>query len=1293
MQRRGQPREKDPGTVSTADTPWKDVLHLGEELLKLPDTLGQRAHIEETTGKLLAGEARLWFNRPVYPLPGEVDMEVLPDATAPDPVQRARLEKAAFYFCQDDTILPAAKWQGDSAIGAAVPLFSRETLMAVLEFHRPARQLLTRLDLDLLHGLASSAALALEVSRQEKIKNWRYGQLALVRQVTAQIANFLDVPELCTRVTDLIQRTFGYYYVAIFTLEPEKQVLCFRASAQPAHGSSQPVELTARVGEGIIGSVAASGEQIVAEDVLAEPRYNFLDVLPETLSEACFPLRVENQILGVLDVQSDSLDDFHEVDVLVLGTLADSIAVALQNANLYSDLRLRAEQISSVYEVSHALNSILDYERLLEEIVLLIQRRFGYPHIHIFSVHLGRRMIIYQAGSGERSQAMLTQTISYPLDATAGIIPWVARSGETYLANDVTQDPLYIPSQLPPFDTRAELAVPLKLGDEVIGVLDIQSAEPIAFSLPDRSLFEALASTVAIAYRNATLYRAEKWRRQVAESFRDVAYHISSSANLEQTLDMILSRLETNLPCDAAAIWLIDSDFTNSPDVAMEIIHKPLRLAAVRGAAGDELMRVMAQSPEIFSQLENVLSTDQPYIRAPSDAIGPLGTALGYDKDYSSIVATLHAANRPLGLLTIVHRTSGRYGSEAQSMTATFASYAAVAILNTRLYTETQQQAWVSTMLLQVAEASQTTLELDDLLATMLRMTRLLAGVRKCAFLLREEGMPRFMLKAWHGFEPADGETIWVPETAPALVRLDTTRIPLYLTNAGDELALPELDLSEQPSTLMLLPLLVRSELIGAYLVSMQHEASTSASQPFDRRIISILQGIAHQTSITVENLRLVEAHREEGYVTASLLQVAQAVVSSSSLEEVLQNIVDLLPNLVGTDICVIYLWDPISKIFRPSQVYASDSRSGRLLLETDYTPADHSLLDAVLESGSIFIAPADENKISPEHWPVLDVRPLNSLAESPVLPTGTWLLGFPLTIQDQVLGVLVVREPDTTAAFWERRMEIITGIAQQASLAIQNDLLKREMVHNERTEREIQLARQIQQTFLPDRLPQPPGWDVDVRWETARQVGGDFYDVFPLDNNLLGLVIADVSDKGLPAALYMTVTRTLIRSKIREHDNPADVLKEVNELLFSESPESMFITAVYGILHVETGELVYANAGHNRPYLFHSQDESVEQLPKGGMALGVLPEIELSNHSIQIFPGDILVFYTDGASDTLSPQGEEFSETRLRGLLTGACCGSSSDLLEHLDQALEDWRQDVPPVDDVTLIALRREL
>ncbi len=989
----------------------------------------------------------------------------------------------------------------------------------------------------------------------------------------------------------------------------------------------------------------------------------------------------------MLDVQSDVLDGLHEIDILVLGALADNIALALQTARLYTDIETRAAQLSSVAEVSHALNSFLEVDELLNEVVTLIQRRFNYPHVHIFSVHSGRRLVIYQAGGGQRSQAMRTSETSYSMDAPQGIIAWVARNGKSYLANDVLHEPLYLPSSLPPDNTRAELAVPLMFGDEVLAVLDIQCDEANCFSDSDRILFETLASTVAVSYRNASLYRTEKWRRQVAESFRDVAYQITNSVELDELLDHILERLENNLPCDISAIWLVDE---REPAGAQQ--GQRLRLAAVRGADPQRLNQALAEHPQVLEQLERLLESSEPYIRSPEDPPGQVGAALGLGDNFSILAVPMRAGSRVLGLIALAHPTPGRYGSEASSMTSTFASYAAVAILNTRLFNEAQDQAWVSTMLVQVAEATQSVLSVTDLLATMLRLTRLLVGVRKCAFFLRLDNQPFYEIKAWYGFEPGQRELSYYPVSLPALVRMDEERALVYVENPAIELGMPEAEIPDTPSTVVLLPLLVRGEITGAFLVTLQQpEDFSTQTKQIDAKSFSILQGISHQTSVTVENLRLLEARQEEAYVTAALLQVAQAVVSTSELPEVLENIVHLLPILVGIDVCMIYRWDEDLQVFRPSNAHGQNRRQERFLLDNPYLPGEHRLLDAVLVGGAAHICPVSRIEVPVEDWPALSSIPLEDYQHNAHHVEGDWLLGFPLSAQHKILGILVVRESNATPAFRERRLEILSGIAQQTSLAIQNDLFKRELVQNERIEREIQLARQIQQTFLPDHLPTLPGWEIDIRWETARQVGGDFYDVFELSGGRMGLVIADVSDKGLPAALYMTVARTLIRATARDRDDPAAVLAEVNQLLFTESPESMFITAIYAILDPEKGALLYANAGHNLPLLYRAETSVVERLPKGAMALGVLPDIQYEDHIIEILPGDMLLLYTDGVCDTLSDTGEDFGETRLRDTTLVYGDSSAAELLQGIDQILDDFRQDTPLTDDITLLVVHR--
>lgn len=1265
---------------------WKAFASLSEEIIALGEIQAQHQRIDRAAAEFFGARATLWLSSPAYPLPGEKEeIPTLPDAPAPDLVQRAHLERTVLYgldaYATDSAGVNTAR-------AAALPLIANHTLLGVLQVERSQGEPFSAEEQARMEDFAAHLAAALEISRQERLKAWRLQQLELVRQVSAQVASVLNLDELCRRVTYLIRETFNYYYVALFSFEPSQQTLHFRADASLYDTHPFSPGYTIHSGEGLIGTCAQKQTQIIAPDVLASPHYRPIDLLPETLSEACFPLKVENELLGVLDVQSDLYDAFSETDILVLNALADNIAIAMQAARLYTGLEQRVQEISSVFEISHALNSILELDQLLDEVVRLIQRRFGYPHVSIFTVHPGRRLVIFQAGSGERSASMREQGFAYPLDAEQGIISWVARTGKTLLANDVTREPLYLPSPLPPENTGSELAIPVRLGDEVLAVLDLQSDAKNAFSEQHVHLFEAIAASIAIAYRNATLYRSEKWRRQVAESFRDIAYQISSEVNLPELLDNILTRLEQNLPCDASAIFLIEDEMEDSIGTS---IH-PLKLAALHGAEPARIEQVLREHPEVQDRLKSLLDQVEPYIRTPGEPYGPLGYALNLPEDYSSIVAPLRVGNKPLGLLVLVHSTFGRYGSEARSMTATFAGYAAVAIQNSRLYLEAQQEALISTMLLQVAEASQSIFSMDDLLEAMLRLTRLLVGVRKCAFLFKEEDESCFTLRAWHGFEIPEGAAVRLPASVPALMQLNESRAPLFLNDPANDLGLPEAGLPEGNGALLLLPLLVRGELIGAYLVTLQTQRKELGERAFDPKSLAILQGIAHQTSIAVENLRLLEARQEEAYVTAVLLQAAQAVVSASSLEDLLDSVVHLLPILVGIDICLIYLWDAEGQTFRPAAVHGENRAQERSLRSEHYPYGEHRLLDALLVTGMVHVVPLPTDEVvDVEDWALLRAYPLEPGASIADLPQGDWLLGFPLTVRGKVLGALLAREHTTSLRVRERRLEIIHGIARQTSLAIQNEVLRREMVQNERMEQEIRLARQIQETFLPSNLPSPEGWEIDVRWETARTVGGDFYDCFMLDEHRIGLVVADVSDKGLPAALYMTVTRTLIRSHQSEREDPAKVLKEVNALLFSESPESMFITAVYAILDTRSGQVIYANAGHNRPLVYRQASQTVEETAKGGMALGVLPDLELENHTLKLEAGDAMLMFTDGAFDTLSPSGEDFGEVRLREAFRSAGNLPAIGILALVDRALTEFRQGAPLSDDITLLVVRR--
>lgn len=1263
----------------TAVPEWKQFLHLGEELLKQPNAAAQCTLICNTLQRLLGAEAVVWLTRTNYPLPNEPEVLLLPSPDAPAIVQQVFESHQPICRAENDEECSP----DHSPLSLAFPIITQENLLGVLEVQRKPEAPFNKKEIGFLEGMVAHAASYLQIFRQVSLKNWRSDQLTLVRSVSAQIANVTDLTELCQRVTRLIQQTFKYYYVALFTLDESEGILQFRASAGQNKEDRQ-MGVSARLGEGVIGYAAQNGKEFYVPDVHNETHYRYIDALPETKSEVAFPLKIEGQVLGILDVQSDQVDAFHELDRTVLRALADNVAIAVEGARLYSDVQRRAEQISAVFEITHALTSILDLDKLLETVVETIQKRFGYPFVHLFSVHPGRRLILYWAGSGARSDIMREQQIQYSLDDPQGIIPWVARTGKPLLANDVRKEPLYKPFASLSYETGSEVAIPLTYGGETQAILDLQSTKFNAFDEKDVSILEALSASIAIALRNASLYRSEKWRRQVADSFRDVASLLNANVTLDELLNSILSELEKNLPCEASAIWLYEED-PQQPNQ-----NNRLRLAYAHGFTLEHMTQVLETDPGAIQSLEATLSSKEPIIRRPTDPLGPLGEALNFNPDYSSIVAPLLAGQQPLGVLTLAHSTYGRYGSEARAMTATFASYASSAIQNARLFTAAQEQAWVSTVLLQVAEACQALNSVDDLLDTMVRLTPLLVGIKNCAIFLIDASRQAFELKSSYGIEglAKDQALIYRADT-PGFQQLLDTQAPVFIQDANDELNLPEASLPGKNSTLVLVPLVTRQEISGAMLVGHRNDELPGFHQFFDQQTLAILQGIAHQIAVAVENIQLLEVRQEEAYVTAVLLQVAQAVVSQNNLVDILDTIGHLMPILVGIDACVIYLWDGDHKRHEPAQAFTGQHAQEQQIMEVVYSIGEFPLLDHIIGSDSSSACRITDPDLSPLEWHTIPCAKMPTPAES---AQGTWLFGFPLSVKGEVYGAMLTKVTHITPAFHEKRLEIISGIAQQVSLAIQNERLNEEMVERERLDKEIQLARQIQQSFLPSQLPKLPGWDLDIRWQTARQVGGDFYDVFRLRQHKLGLVIADVSDKGLPAALYMTVTRTLIRAFMQNTVSPARVLERVNNLLLMDSQSGMFVTAVYAALDPADGILTCANAGHNRALLWRSTNGDLEQLPKGKIALGVLENVHYADQELEIRPGDCLVFYTDGLTECFAPSGETFGEERLKGIIQSSAARGVHSLLQAIEQAIIEFRGSEPISDDVTILAIQRQ-
>jgi phosphoserine phosphatase RsbU/P len=243
------------------------------------------------------------------------------------------------------------------------------------------------------------------------------------------------------------------------------------------------------------------------------------------------------------------------------------------------------------------------------------------------------------------------------------------------------------------------------------------------------------------------------------------------------------------------------------------------------------------------------------------------------------------------------------------------------------------------------------------------------------------------------------------------------------------------------------------------------------------------------------------------------------------------------------------------------------------------------------------------------------------------------------------------------------------------------------------RLEAELALSRRIQRSLIPLTAPELRGYEVASHYEAAREVGGDFFDVFTLRDRAgrAGVAIADVTGKGIAAALLMAFTRPLIRSAIDHARDPVVALERTNTILVQERRSALFITALLGTLDLRTSVFRFANAGHEPPLLVPGDGRPLRWLTGSGPLLGAFPTLGLQACEIQLAPRDILLLYTDGVTDTRAASGERFGDDRLLALVEGARGGTAHDVVDAIVAATRAFQGEMPAADDVTIVALRR--
>lgn len=859
---------------------------------------------------------------------------------------------------------------------------------------------------------------------------------------------------------------------------------------------------------------------------------------------------------------------------------------------------------------------------------------------------------------------------SFQLSPGVGLVNWLRESKQPLLVRDFGKEldtlparPVYV-SDRPP---RSALFVPMIAGETVIGAMSIQTYRRNAYGNSDLRVLSAMAAQAAVAIQKAQLFTREQKRFRQLETIGQVSRQVTAALGLEALFEQAVHLIRDNFGYYHVGIYAADSErkivtFQTSASAGGQ--HVSFEVGWGEGLIG----WVVAHAQSV---IVNDVENDTRYL-----------CVAALDETRSEMAVPLCIEDEIVGILDVQSDHLNAFGPDDLFILETLADQLAIAIQKASLYESERQQAWLSTALLQVADAMGNMSDMDAVLTTIVRLTPILAGVDRCAILLWDADTETFTPTQTYGLGPELQETFgdltFAPGAWPALDLVRWDKNPLLINTERDGLLVPGF-LAEAFSIheMAVLPLLAQGELLGVMLVDY-----AGRPHPFSDRMVEMLTGIANQAAMVIQNANLLQAQQEEAYVSMALLQVAEAVSRSTSLEEAISTIVRITPILAGVEACMLYLWSQELDAYAPYQEYGLRSEA-----ESSFWQSSITLRETVVQNLS-----AGE--------PLASVQIQGDETGSLALPGQGPILALPLVNKGDLLGIMSVEHTGSARRFEERWLHIVNGIASQAALAVVNDLLLQEAAEQERMKKELEVAQRIQTSFLPECCPTIPGWEVATVWQPAREVGGDFYDFFTLppgsgqDPELTGrtgLVIADVADKGVPAALFMALSRTLVRTMAMDGRSPAVAIEQANDLILADARAELFVTLFYAILKPSSGQVCYVNAGHMPPLVVRAEEGITERVTPHGMAMGVLPGIDYDEHTLHMRPGDTLVLYSDGVIEASDSDMNMFGRDRLMELVTAHRARSADELARIIDETIDGFVGGAEQFDDFTLVVARR--
>lgn len=978
--------------------------------------------------------------------------------------------------------------------------------------------------------------------------------------------------------------------------------------------------------------------------------------------------------------------------------------------------RSLAAELAVITSVQDGLASKLDLQSIYELIGEKVREIFNAQVVDIVSYDPAANLITmpYSYEKGDRSVIAPQEPYGFRQQVIHSGAPLLINQNFIELAMQ-SNNPLLTGAW-----PKSALFVPLVTEGQVRGIISIQDLDhENAFSPSDVQLLQTLANAMSVALENARLFdETQRLLRETERRAREFATVNTVSAALVGELDLnalielVGEQIRSVFKADIAYVALLDRE--------NGIINFPYQygqhLEAIPWGQGLTSRIIQSAQPLLINQ-------DMDRRRQT------LGVTLIGKRALSFLGVPIFVGGEPVGVVSVQStREEDWFTENDRHLLSTIAANVGIAFQNARLFYGTQrafqaeqeahQQAETLRSVAQALNQSLSLMEVFDLV--LIEIQKVIpydsAGIYQV-----NEGRRVFVTGRGFGnleelkgisfeFNQQDDEIGYLISRSLQPLILDDApkRYPQYFS-AG-------LHAVTRIRSYMAVPIVLKQKLIG--MITLDREEPGF----YTDHHAALAMAFAAQAATAINNARLFDETQrllKETEDRAAELAVINSVQEGLASKLEMQEIYDLVGDKIrdifhNADISIV-MHDPVTNLLHVSYAfeygkrwthepvplpeygfYAHVLRTGRTLVINEDVPKAFEEYGGHILSGSTegggaggtFTLKAGDLIVSDLHLEKSTVR-------------------VPLMAGGQARGVLSLEDMEREHAFSESDVRLLETLANSMSIALENARLwEQEKMYRKALQRELEIGREIQAGFLPDALPQVEGWEIAALLRSAREVAGDFYDVFELPDGNIGLVIADVCDKGVGAALFMTLFRSLIRvTAIREAfehssdreaasgaaDRLVHAMSQTNNYIAETHGKSgMFATLFFGILDPRNGSLTYVNGGHEPPILLRG-GRVRDCLPKTGPAVGAIPHGNFLALETQLNPGDLFFAYTDGVTEAKNPQEDFFGHQRLRLILEREI-GSAYDLVGCVESELRRFIDHAIQFDDITLLAVRRK-